>query len=132
MVDFGEERIIDSSRQVRPNTSRMKTRAIHRKSTVSGSFGTGTKLVEKKDAERVATELNANTPPLAARDQQSLIRWTTEREIQEVSKKLARINQVAIRAEVNGDYNKSGDLAYQIQEIIRATAELFKKSQRSK
>jgi hypothetical protein len=110
----------------------MKTRAIHRKSTVSGSFGTGTKLVEKKDAERVATELNANTPPLAARDQQSLIRWTTEREIQEVSKKLARINQVAIRAEVNGDYNKSGDLAYQIQEIIRATAELFKKSQRSK
>ncbi len=71
-------------------------------------------------------------PLLPARDKQSLIQWTTRRQIQEVSKKLARINQAAIRSEVNGDYFKSGDLAYQIQEIIRATAELFKKSQRAK
>jgi len=72
------------------------------------------------------------TPLLPARDRQSLIQRTTRQQIQEVSKKLASINQVAIRSEVKGDYFKSGDLAYQIQEIIRATAELFKKSQRAK
>jgi hypothetical protein len=73
-----------------------------------------------------------NIPLSSARDKASLIQWTTERQIQEVSKKLAGINQVAIRSEVNGEYFKSGDLAYQIQEIIRATAELFKKSQQAK
>ena len=73
-----------------------------------------------------------NVPRLSARDKQSLIQWTTEQQIQEVSKKLARIKQVAIRSEISGDYSKSGDLAYQIQEIIRATAELFAKSQRAK
>jgi hypothetical protein len=73
-----------------------------------------------------------NTPLLPARDKQNLIQWKTEQQIQEVSKKLARINQVAIRSEAKGDYFKSGELAYQIQEIIGATAELFKKSQRAK
>jgi hypothetical protein len=73
-----------------------------------------------------------NTPRLPARDKQSLIQRTTGQQIREVSKKLARINQVAIRSEVVGDYFKSGDLAYQIQEIIRATAELFNKSRRAK
>lgn len=71
-------------------------------------------------------------PPLPVREQKSLIQWTTEQQIEEVSKKLAKINQVAIRSEVNGDYFKSGELAYQIREIIRATAELFDKSQRAK
>ena len=73
-----------------------------------------------------------DVPVLPARDEQSLIQWTTEQQIQEVSLKLASIKQVAIRSEGNGDYFKSGDLAYQIQEIIRATAELFNKSQRAK
>jgi hypothetical protein len=66
------------------------------------------------------------------RDQRSLIQWTTEQQIQEVSKKLAKVNQVAIRSEANGDYFKSGDLAYQIRQIIQATAELFNKSRRVK
>jgi hypothetical protein len=34
------------------------------------------------------------------------------------------------RAEREGDYFKSGDLAYQMHEIIRATRELLKKSGR--
>ncbi len=72
-----------------------------------------------------------DVPVLPARDKQSLIQWTTEQQIQEVSEKLARIKQVAIRSEVSGDYFKSGDLAYQMPEIIQATAELFKKSQRA-
>ena len=61
---------------------------------------------------------------------QSLIQWPSEQEIQEVSKRLSKINRAGIRWEASGDYFNSGDLAYQIQEIIRATAELFKKSQR--
>jgi hypothetical protein len=42
------------------------------------------------------------------------------------------VNEVAIRSEANGDYFKSGDLAYQIRQIIQATAELFNKSRRAK
>jgi len=64
--------------------------------------------------------------------QESLIQWPSEAEIEQVSKKLARINRAGIRWEAHGDYFNSGDLAYQIQEIIRATGELFKRSQRLK
>lgn len=74
---------------------------------------------------------STKSPPLAARDKQSLIRWATKQQIQEVSKQLAGVKEVAVCSEVHGDYFKSGDLAYQIQEIIRAAAELFKKSQRA-
>ena len=65
-------------------------------------------------------------------ERRTLIQWTTEQQIQEVSKKLAKVNQVAIRSEAKGDYFKSGDLAYQIRQIIQATAELFNKSRRAK
>jgi homoserine trans-succinylase len=74
----------------------------------------------------------ANAALFEARSKQSFIQWHTEREIQDVSKRLARIQQAGIRLEGSGDYFKSEDLAYQIQEIIRATDELFKKSQRAK
>jgi hypothetical protein len=42
----------------------MKTYAIHWKSTVTGSIGTGTKLFEKEEAERLATELNVSYPEI--------------------------------------------------------------------
>ena len=42
----------------------MKTHAIHWKSTVSGSIGTGTKLFEKEEAERLASELNEKYPDI--------------------------------------------------------------------
>jgi hypothetical protein len=76
--------------------------------------------------------LNSNEPLFLARTENSLIQWPTEQEIQEVSARLARIRRMGIRSEANGDYFTSGELAYQIQEIIQATAELFKKSQRTK
>jgi hypothetical protein len=75
---------------------------------------------------------DANTAPFPVRSKESFIRWPTDQEIQGVSEQLARIQRVGIRSEANGDYFKSGDLAYQIQEIIRATAELLKRSQRAK
>ena len=42
----------------------MKTHAIHWKSTVSGKIGTGTRLLEKEEAERLATELNEDYPDI--------------------------------------------------------------------
>lgn len=66
------------------------------------------------------------------RQQRSLIQWPTERQVGEVSARLARIVKLGIRWEANGDYFVSGDLAYQIQEIIQTTEELLKKSQRLK
>jgi hypothetical protein len=42
----------------------MKTHAIYWKSTVSGHIGAGTKLFEKKEAERLAAELNEGYPDI--------------------------------------------------------------------
>jgi hypothetical protein len=42
----------------------MKTHAIHWKSKVTGTIGTGTKLFEQADAERLATELNESYPDI--------------------------------------------------------------------
>ena len=42
----------------------MKTHAIHWRSTVSGTAGTGTKLFEKEDADRLAAELNEKYPDI--------------------------------------------------------------------
>ena len=72
-----------------------------------------------------------NTALFPVRSKQSFIQWPTEQEIQKVSERLTQIQQVGMRCEANGDYFRSGNLAYQIQEIIRATAELLKLSQRS-
>jgi hypothetical protein len=44
--------------------SYMKMYAIHWKSSVTGTAGTGTKRFEKDDAERLATELNADYPDI--------------------------------------------------------------------
>jgi hypothetical protein len=42
----------------------MKTYAIHWKSSVTGTIGTGTKRFEKEEAERLATELNQSYPDI--------------------------------------------------------------------
>src|SRR6266853_5955442 len=73
---------------------------------------------------------SSNMPQFQDAPRTNLIQWPSEHQILEVSKRLARISRIGIRWEANGDYFNSGDLAYQIQEIIRATDDLFKKSQR--
>jgi len=69
---------------------------------------------------------------VSRRQQRGLIQWPSERQLAEVSTRLARMVKVGVRWEADGDYFASGDLAYQIQEILRATEELLKKSQRLK
>jgi hypothetical protein len=43
-------------------------------------------------AARKSPSGHPNIPPFPARDKQSLIQWTTEQQIQQVSKKLAGIS----------------------------------------
>ena len=42
----------------------MKTYAIHWKCAGTGTFGTGTTLFKKEEAERLATELNKKYPKI--------------------------------------------------------------------
>jgi hypothetical protein len=67
---------------------------------------------------------------LSPRTEQSRIKWPTERELQRVSITLTRVSRTGMRQENAGDYFTSGDLAYQLREILRATEALLKKSQR--
>ena len=89
----------------------------------------GTATVRMAGKPRFSGGMEELFPPEAPAN---LIRWPTEQQIQEVSKRLAMLSRMGIRSEANGDYFTSGDLAYQIQEIIHTTEELFKKSQRLK
>ena len=58
------------------------------------------------------------------------IQWPTEQEIRQVSKTLAEITRTGRLREATGDYFNSGDLAYQMREIMRDTLALFKRTQR--
>ena len=73
---------------------------------------------------------HSSTPLFPETNTQSRIQWPTEKQILEVSKKLAQISRMGIRAEAKGDYFNSGDLAYQMQEIIKATSGLFERGRR--
>jgi hypothetical protein len=42
----------------------MNTYAIHWKSSITGTIGTGTKRFEKEEAERLAKELNESYPEI--------------------------------------------------------------------
>ena len=73
---------------------------------------------------------NPSAPLFPEATNQGLIQWPTEKQISDVSKQLAKISRMGIRSEANGDYFYSGDLAYQMHEIILATAQLFERGQR--
>jgi hypothetical protein len=66
------------------------------------------------------------------RTKATFIHWPSEREIEQVSRSLAQVMRVGMSSEAGGDYFKSGDLAYQIREIMRATAELYLKCKRAR
>jgi hypothetical protein len=66
------------------------------------------------------------------RTERSRIQWPTGQQMRDVARQLARISREGRRCELAGDYFKSGDLAFQMQEIIRATTQLFEKSRRAR
>lgn len=65
---------------------------------------------------------------MSVRSKRNLIHWPTERELENVSTELARISEIGIGSETSGDYFTSGDIAYQLQEIVRTTSDLLKTS----
>jgi hypothetical protein len=81
----------------------------------------------KRHAARFTTP---EAPVFTEPANQGLIQWPTQEEIAGVSRQLARIAQRGARSEASGDFFVSGDLAYQMHEIIRVTAELHHRSQR--
>ena len=64
------------------------------------------------------------------RNKRASIQWPSAAELEEVLSQLRQINQIGISSEAKGDYFTSGDLAYELHEIVRATRELLKKSLR--
>jgi len=58
------------------------------------------------------------------------IKWPGDKQIREISQRLLQIKKLGIRYEEKGDYFNSGELAYQIQEMIRLAHELLNKSLR--
>jgi hypothetical protein len=89
-------------------------------------------IVPRARLSRKLRFLNQNEPLFPTRGNEGLIEWPTKRQLRAVSARLVRISRMGIRSELKGDYFYSGDLAYQIHEIIHATAHLFEKSQRPK
>jgi len=73
---------------------------------------------------------NGTDDGIATRSVRNRIQWPTPQELQQVSTTLTKVSRWGRRREAAGDYFNSGDLAYQLQEIIRTTNALLKKSQR--
>ncbi len=60
----------------------------------------------------------------------SAIQWPTDIQLRLASKQLMAIKAAGVDCERNGDYFNSGDLAYQLQENLRAILDLFRKCER--
>ena len=86
--------------------------------------GTNSRRLRKPRLENAEAPMFPETPKAAG------IKWPTEKQVLDVSRQLAKIGQIGVRSEAKGDYFNSGDLAYQMQEIIRTTAELYQRGQR--
>lgn len=66
----------------------------------------------------------------AERGTRGVIKWPTDREIRSVSKALVELRTVGIDSESKGEYLKSGNLAYELQQIIQETAKLCRRNAR--
>ena len=62
----------------------------------------------------------------------SNIQWPNDDQIGSICARLRQVKKIGMENEGLGDHFSSGDLAYQVQEIIRSTDELFRKSLRVK
>jgi len=100
----------------------MKTRLIPSKPR-KGSLNPVPQQGRLRDGDRCAAVLFPRTD-------RSLIQWPTEQELQQVSITLTKVSRTGMRQENAGDYFTSGDLAFQLQEILRATEAVLKKSRR--
>lgn len=98
--------------------------------TVRNSMKSNPRLLNRPRGREPLYRDDATGDGIAARRDSNRIQWPTPQELQRVSTTLTRVSRWGMRQEEAGDYFNSGDLAYQLQEIIRATNELLKKSRR--
>lgn len=70
-------------------------------------------------------------PKPVGRDGHPSIQWASDVEIRSICTQLLEARQVGIDLEAKGDSFRSGDLAFQIQEIIMAAREVVKISRRT-
>jgi hypothetical protein len=68
----------------------------------------------------------------AEEETRSSIQWPNDEQIGAICSRLRQVKKIGMENEGLGDHFSSGDLAYQVQEIIRSTDELFRKSLRVK
>src|SRR5690349_1926396 len=83
-----------------------------------------------KRRQRRKPRFDPDTPLFPEPTNESLIQWPTEKQILGVAKQLVQSGRMGVRSEAKGDYFHSGELAYQMQEIIRATNALFERGRR--
>ena len=75
--------------------------------------------------------VSSDPEPQGPAAEHSLIQWPSWEALRQVSEQLACVQRAGIRSETNGDHFTSGDVAYQLQEIIRSTAALLRRSERN-
>ena len=102
-----------------------------------GKAGTGADSFARREGAKAKAKVK--TPPVSpalfeAEERvggpQSFIQWPTDRQFKDLCEQLKKVRDVGTRNEALGDHFNSGDLAYQLQELIRAAGDLFQKSQR--
>lgn len=70
-------------------------------------------------------------PPIEDReDPHPLLQWPADAVLRETTRNLLAIKNAGMEYEHTGDYFNSGDLAYQLQEILRSIQDLCRKTQR--
>jgi hypothetical protein len=80
-----------------------------------------------------SVKITKTPPPLQFEDREEpkpLLQWPADAVLRETTRNLLAIKNAGVEYESIGDYFNSGDLAYQLQEILRNIQELSRKTQR--
>lgn len=93
-----------------------------------------TPLLEKKLIPVVKSHVKIAKPQLPQiedrEEPKPLLQWPADTLLRETTRNLLAIKNAGVEYESIGDYFNSGDLAYQLQEILRNIQELSRKTQR--
>ena len=93
-----------------------------------------TPLLEKKLAPVVKSNVKVAKPQIVQiedrEEPKPLLQWPADTLLRETTRNLLAIKNAGVEYESIGDYFNSGDLAYQLQEILHNIQELSRKTQR--
>jgi hypothetical protein len=80
-----------------------------------------------------SVKITKTPPPPQFEDREEpkpLLQWPADSVLRETARNLLAIKNAGVEYENAGDYFNSGDLAYQLQEILRSIQDLCRKTQR--